>query len=270
MGKSLVEKLMPALSPTRFPQNPAVTQLGYTSYQNAILQADTYENNPQPLVNALKTLQTGDSAPFAFGGVAYVLVKASRENDDSYDAGGLDAALSWLEMAQEHAPDLMEINVTETLIYIYGGRYDDARVVLDYLGGVNAGNYYLALAEIAYWQRVGDSKQVENWFNRAYQVAPNGPAKLNLQNQLADYFANTQQYERALEEYRKVVHFHKNDPIPWHKMSIVYLKMDDLEQAIHCNNRSLTLGETPNGKKMSIYLQEKIKDEKKGWRSLLG
>ena len=82
-----------------------------------------------------------------------MLVAASREKDGSYAAGGLKASLKWLEKAQEFAPDLFEINMIEAFIYIYSGRLDDARIVLDYLEELDPSDYYILTAEAAYWRQ---------------------------------------------------------------------------------------------------------------------
>ena len=72
MGQQLVAQLLPALAKMQWPKNPNATLVGQTTYEEGVQQVNAYENNPKDLANALKTFRTGDSQPYAFGGIARV------------------------------------------------------------------------------------------------------------------------------------------------------------------------------------------------------
>ena len=264
MGKQLVDKMLPALNKVKMPANNTATVLGLKAYEEGVYQVDSSNNSPRKIADALRTFQTGDSQPYLCAGIAYALIAASREADNSYDQNGLQSALDWLEKAQDVAPDRVEINVSETLAYIHLGRLEDARLVLDYLGGQEPSNFYLARAEIVYWRMIGDAEQVEKWYEMADQRAPNGIVKMHLQLELADHLAETKQWERAIEAYRKPIHFNRDNPLPWHKLSLVYWEQNNLEEAERCNQRSLKLGKLPEAIQLMQAIKQKMAEEKGG------
>lgn len=258
MGKQLIAKLLPALQQANWPETPNATEHGRRTYQIGLDKADEFKGDPKVLAAALRTFLTGDSAPYAYAGAAYTLLTGARKNDGRYDPEGLDAAMSYLEMAQELEPDIVDINMIEALVYTHNGRLDDARLVLDYLQQQDPRNYYLIKAEIAYWQQLGDVEQTVHWFNEAAKTAVTVPQKLRLRGQLADFYMSVGRYDDALAVYREAVQHDKNNHVFWHKMSIIYWKQADFEQAARANQQALRLKDFPAGRKMEAALKEKI------------
>lgn len=260
MGKELVQKILSAVSKTTWPQNPKTTDLGRHTYEISLDSLFSYRDDPKVLAGALRTLQTSDSRPFALAGVAYTLVLASREADGSYAAEGLDAALQWLEKAQETEPDVPIINIVEAFIYIHSNRLDDARLVLDYLQEQEATSYFLQLAEIAYWWRQEDLSQVISWFDRATQAAHTIPQRLRLLSQMGDCYLEFKEAAKALEKYREAVHFDTENHWLWHKMSTIYLAQENYEEAVRCNKKALKIKDFPEGRAVETALKEKLGD----------
>lgn len=241
MGQRLVEKMLPALDKMPWPETTTATELGRQAYEIGLDKADEYVSDAKVLVGALRTFQSGESRPYAFAGAAYTLVKASREQNGSYARAGLDEALKWLEKAQEMDPDVLEINFVEALIYIYSGRFDDARLVLDYLEAIDGENYYVLRAEIAYWQEQGQLEESVRWYEQTIAVAETVPRKLRLRRDLADCYLHFKKYDKAIEAYREAVHFAKENPRLWHNMSIAYWQVGNYEEANRCNQQALKL-----------------------------
>ena len=104
MSKALLAKLIPQLQKMRWPQNEALTVLGRKTYDAALDKVDMYHDEPKVLVEALRILQTGDSLPYAYAGCGLYFGGSLKNKDGSYVDEGLDAAMDWLEMAQEAAP----------------------------------------------------------------------------------------------------------------------------------------------------------------------
>ncbi|MCP5097180.1 MAG: tetratricopeptide repeat protein [Chloroflexi bacterium] len=258
MGKQLIQQLLPALNKISWPDNDGATEMGRRIYVQGVERIDDYTNDPKVLSSALKLFQTSDSRPYAFAGVAYMLVAASREKKDgSYDEVGLDAAMDWLEKAQETEPDIVEINMIEALVYAYGNRLDDARLVLDYLQGQEPTEYMLHLAEIAYWLQRKDVDEAVHWFGQASQSALTVPQRLRLQARMADMYADVGSYDKAVEVYRKAIHFDKKNYMLWHKLSVVYWRQENFEEADVCNRNALKLKDFPAGRKMEAGLKER-------------
>ena len=188
MGKEFIEKLLPNLQKMPLPDSYEATPQGRQTYVIGLKKVDEYKGDTKTLVAALRIFQTCDSRPYVFAGIAYTLVMASREIDLSYSQEGLDAAMSWLEQAQELAPNEVDINMIEAFIYVYSGRFEDARLVLDYLENIEPQNIYLMRAEIAYWEGMKELDEAIKWYKKAMDTAEYVPQKLALRNQLADLY----------------------------------------------------------------------------------
>lgn len=259
MGKVLVQKMLPAIEKMEWPKSPEVTELGRKVYEVGLDQVDDYKVDPEVLVAGLRTFQTSDSRPYALAGVAYTLIKTAQEKDGTYAQAGLSAALEWLEKAQELAPDVFEINTIEPFIYVYGGRFDDARLVLDYLEDIDDSNYYVLRAEIAYWQEQGHLDEAIHWYNRAIDTAVTVPQKLRVKRELGDCYFRFKQYEEAVKIYKEIVPLDTEDASLWHTMSVSYWRLGNYDDAAHCNRRALQIrSNLPGALKMQEALKEKL------------
>lgn len=259
MGQKLVENMLPAIKKMTWPETPAATELGRQAYEIGLDKADDYVNDPKDLAAALRTFRSGESLPYAYAGAAYALVRASREQDGSYSDLGLTEALNYLEKAQDLDPDVLEINVVEVLIYIYGGRYDDARLVLDYLEAIDDLNYYVLKAEIAYWQQQGQLDEAVRWYEQTISVAETVPRKLRLRRDLGDLYLQHKHYEQAVGVYREAIHFARENPRLWHNMSVAYWQLANYEEADRCNQQALKLqSDLPEALHMQAELKVKL------------
>jgi tetratricopeptide (TPR) repeat protein len=257
MGQILVEKMLPNLNKMPLPASKQPTQLGRQTYEVGLDKVDEFKGDPKTLVSALRVIQTGDSQPFVFAGVAYTLLTAAREPNGSYAQIGLDAAMEWLEKAQELAPDVVSINMIEALIYIYSQRYEDARLILDYLWEINPSNYYLYMAEIAFWQRQEQMEETVSWYQKAINASNTVPRKLGLRSALGDCYLEFGLDDKALELYKEAVHFSKGNPWLWHNMSIAYFNKEEYKEAAHCNKQALSLMDFPEAREMETALKSK-------------
>ncbi|KAA3658201.1 MAG: hypothetical protein DWQ04_25860 [Chloroflexi bacterium] len=266
MGKQIISKLLPHLNKINWPTMQAASEGGRRIYMQGIERIDDFKGDPKVLTAALRLFQSADSQPYAFAGVAYLLVAASREADGSYDEAGLEAAMAWLEKAQESEPDIVDINMIEAYIYIYGGQLENARLVLDYLLAQESDNHHLHRAEIAYWITMKDLDQAVTWFDEASQSAPNVPQRLRLRVQLGDLYLEAKQQEKAIEVLKEATHFDKENHLLWHKMCIANWQLKDFEEAEMCNRRALKIQDFAAGRKM----EEALKKQKGGNTGMLG
>lgn len=265
MGQQIIAKLLPLLDKVNWPNTPVATEQGRQSYLVGLEKVDASSGDPNQLTAALRTFATGGSQPFAFAGVAYTLIAAAREKDGSYAPNGLEAAMAWLEKAQDLEPDVFEINMLEVLIYVHNGRLEDARTVLDYLHDLNPSNYYLYRIEVAYWQSMGDLEQTVHWFGQAAEAAGTVPQRLAMRAQLADFYFAQKMWEEAKATYQQALHFDNSNVIIWHKLSIVHWQLEDVDEAEKCNQQTLRLKDFPAARQ----LEEAIK-KKKSEGGLLG
>lgn len=258
MGQQLIAKLIPLLEKINWPATEAATEQGRQSYLVGLAKVDEYSGDPNQLTAALKTFVTGGSQPFGFAGVAYTLIAAARESDGSYASGGLEAAMDWLEKAQDLEPDVLEINMLEALIYVHNGRLQDARTVLDYLHELRPEDYFLYRIEVAYWQAMGDLEQTVHWFGQAAETAVTVPQRLAMRGQLADFYFQQKMWAEARDAYQEALHFDNRNPVLWHKLSLVHWQLEDTEEAEKCNQHTLRLKDFPAARQ----LEEKIKGKK--------
>lgn len=260
MGQQLVGKLSPMLDKLQWVGSKAATEQGRRTYWVSLDQMDSFRgNDTQTLAAALRTLQTAASLPFAYAGVAYALVVASQEHDGSYYQGGLDTAMTWLEQAQTLAPDEVDINMIEALIYIYNGRLADARLILDYLHENSPlQSYYLNSAEAAYWQERSDLQQTLNWLEKTEQAAANVPQRLRLKAKRADCYLEFGQVTKAIEVYREAIHFDNSNAWLWHSLSLAYIEDNNIKSAKEANEKALHLRDFPAAREVESSLKRKL------------
>jgi tetratricopeptide (TPR) repeat protein len=257
MGDALVQRMLPSFAKIPLPVSAEATSLGRTTYEVGIEKVNQYKNDPKVLAEALRTFQTGDSQPYFFAGLAYTLVAAAREADGSYAQSGLEAAMEWLEKAQALAPDELDINVIEALVYIYSGRFEDARLILDYLEEQDPNCFYLMEAEVAFWQTQGDQEQTIQAYQKAISEAANVPQRLRMQNRLGEFYQTAGVLDKALAVYREAVHFDKENPWLWHNISTVFFKLDNTEEAARANKRTLALLDFPEARQLEQAIKAK-------------
>ncbi len=258
MGQDLVVKLLGALDNVKWPSNGSASTQGHSAYLIGLEQLDEYKGDPKSLTATLRTFLSGQSAPYAYAGAANILITAAREKDGSYAENGLEAAMMYLEKAQETAQDVIEINVTEAYVYIYYGRFDDARLVLDYLHDQDIGNFYVTRAEVPFWQRQGNLEETIHWTEQAISAADVIPKKLRLKWQLGDLYLEHGMMDEALAVFKEAVHFDRENVALWHKMAMIYVKQGDLEEAYRVNQQSLRIKEYPAGRKLEAALKERM------------
>jgi tetratricopeptide (TPR) repeat protein len=257
MSRAILAKLIPQLHKMRWPQTPALTELGRKTYDAGLDKVDMYSDDPKVLAEALRILQTGDSMPYAYAGVAYTLLAASRDNDGSYNEEGLEAAMEWLEKAQESAPDEVDINMIEALVYIHNGRLDDARLVLNYLHDRDPNDYYVHVAEIIFWQVQDDVEQATHWYEKASLSAKEVPQRLRLLTRMGDFYVKEKNYNKALQMYKEALHFNKENPELWHSVSVIHWQTEDFDEAARANKQSLRFGDLPAAQRMAEALKQK-------------
>ncbi len=258
MGKQLIRKLLPMLDKMNWPDTPVATAKGQQAFEIGMEKIDNAPNDPQAIAHAIRVFLSGDSLPYALAGVAYALVYASREKNGAFAPEGLEAAMEWLEKAQELEPDLVDINVIEALIYIYSDRFDDARLILDYLQGQEPTNHYLHLAEIQYWYNQRNLEQTVHWFEQAAISAITVPQRLRLSARLGDVYMEFKQPQKAVEAYREAIHFNKDNHLLWYKLAVAYWQQEDYAEAERCVDQVLRIkSDFALGLKLKQALQKK-------------
>jgi tetratricopeptide (TPR) repeat protein len=261
MGEKLLQQMIPYLNKVNWSGEEAATPQGREAYMIGLDKVETYAADPKVLVEAIRVFQSGDSLPYAYAGSAYVLVTASRERDGSYALSGLNGAMDWLEKAQALEPDLVDINMIEAFVYVYNGRSEDARLVIDYLLDIEPRNYHVHLANVAFWTQQKDLSHIEEAIEAAVKTAVHPPQKIRLTNQLGDIYMQFGELDKALAAYKENVHFDPKNPVLWHKISMVYWRMDDIEEAERANQQSLRVGNLPAAQKMTEQIKERKKKD---------
>lgn len=266
MGEKLLEQMIPFLEKVSWTGEATALPQGREAYLIGLDKVETYTSDPKTLAEGIRVFRSGDSLPYAYAGAAYVLVAASREQDGSYALTGLEAAMDWLEKAQALELDIVDINMIEAFVYVYNGRSDDARLVIDYLMDIEPGNYHIHLADVAYWIQQESLPEIESAIAAAVKTAVNPPQKMRLTHQLGDIYLKYSEMDKSLAAYKQNVHFDPKNPLLWHKISVVYFQVDDLEEAERANQQSLRVGNLPAAQQMT----EQIKQRKKQDTGLFG
>ena len=154
-------------------------------------------------------------------------------------------------------PDEVDINMIEALVYIYNGRLDDARLVLNYLHDRDPNDYYVHVAEIIFWQMQDDVEQATHWYEKASLSAREVPQRLRLLSRMGEFYLKEQNYNKALQMYKEALHFNKEKPELWHSISVIYWQLDDFDEAGRANKQALRYGNLPAAERMAEALKQK-------------
>lgn len=258
MDQSISSELQSAFERLTWSGSEELTPAGAVVFKEALDQADSFRDDPEVLAAAVRTLRTCDSLPYTYAGLAYALLVATKAEGNSGERA-LQAALEWLEKAQEMEPDVVDINVIEALIYIQGGRIEDARMVLDYLHNQDPNSFLLKRAEMAYWQEIGDYEQALAWNQNALQEAETVPQRLRLKSAAARLYLQAGREEKALEAYKEALHFDPKNAWLCHRISTMHYERDELEEAARFNERALELSsEMPEAQQLRETLKERL------------
>ena len=98
------------------------------------------------------------------------------------------------------------------------------------------------------------------------KTAVNPPQKMRLTHQLGDIYLQFDELDKALTAYKQNVHFDPKSPLLWHKISVVFLRMGNWEEAERANQQSLRVGTLPAAQQLT----EQIKQRKKQDTGLFG
>ena len=264
MGLELVHKFTGYLERVTWPTKEESTPLGVQTFEMGLDQANEFDGkNPNVLQEGVKRFLSGDSLPFAYAGVAYVLLMAAVEQDGSYTSEAIDTAVSWLEKAQAIEEDLTEINFIEGLVYLRRGEIENCRLVLDYLFEQSPYYYHLHITEALYWHALDELDEMENSYTKAAESADNVPKRLRLYTQMAQAYQGADQLDKALGYYKKALYFNKESGKLWHQISVIYWKQGELNECLRANKKTLSLTPTAGAKKLRQALQKRIEAEKK-------
>ncbi len=267
MGKELVAKILPVLDKIIWPQSEAMTQFGLQTYEMGMDWVDQYEEDARAIQTAINTFKSSDSRPYALAGISYLLTSLSREKKGQYDADGLAEAMKWLSAAQNIEPDRPQINFIEAQIYVFQNELDNARVVLDYLHEQAPYIYRLNITEALWQEKSGDFDGMEHYYLEAERTANTVPQKVRIQTILGDSFLKIDQYEKALAHYKQAIYFNREEPRLWHKKSLIYWRLNKLEDCKRCNEIVIRL--SPKNKS-ALRLQEELNKKLGGSTGLFG
>ena len=211
MGKKLVKQLLPGLEKMQLPENAA----GDSARSARRIESDwirliRIKAIRRRWLDALGTFRSGQSRPFTCAGIAYTLVAASQEQDGSYDPIGLDAAMEWLEKAQETEPDILLINMIEALIYIYNGRFEDARLVLEYLHQQDADQLLFACGRDGSGATAGEIEKAGLWYEQGRQIGASMRRNdYDCKPGWGIFIWSKAFYDKALVMFKEAAHFDK-------------------------------------------------------------
>lgn len=259
MGKELIAKILPVLDKIIWPQSEAMTQFGLQTYEMGMDWVDQREDNARAIQTAINTFKSSDSRPYALAGVAYLLTNLSKEKKGKYHQEGLAEAMKWLAAAQSIEPDRPQINFIEAQIYVFQDQLENARTVLDYLHEQAPYIYRLNITEALWQEKMGDFDGMEHFYMEAERSANTVPQKIRIQTILGDSFLQIDQYEKALEHYKQAIYFNREDPRLWHKKSLIYWRLEDLQNCKRCNEIVLRLSpDHKSGNRVKEELQKKL------------
>ncbi|MEM7332778.1 MAG: tetratricopeptide repeat protein [Chloroflexota bacterium] len=261
MGKQLTKQVLAVIKQGEWPKLESATEHGRRIFLQAMERVDEFKGDPEQLLGTIRLLQTADSRPFALAGAAYTLVAAAKDRGGVYDEDGLKAAMFWLEKAQDMEAEIIEINCIEAIIYIHSNRFEDARLILDYLSEIDPYNFYLHQVEVVYWVAAKDKEQAVEWIERTIQSAVTIPQRLRMRAKLGDVYLNAKEYEKAVDVLKEAIHFDKENASLWYRLSVAYYRLSNFAEADRANKQTLRL---QSNHAAALKVQEALKKQKGG------
>jgi tetratricopeptide (TPR) repeat protein len=257
MGHELLEQVIDVVNRTQWPDVPFINAKSQQIYEAGMDILNLYRGHPQVLLDALKTFYQTGAQPYAYAGVAGVLISASYSHDEIYDAQGLAEAQRWLEGAQSIVGDRVEINVLEALLYLNLKQFENARLVLDHFQHENYEHFLIALTEMHYWARKRDIQQLYEWYRRAAVLATTKPRKIVITSALAGCYLTNRCFPQALQAYKLLAQLDPQDPWLWHNASIAHFHLQQYRDAEKCNKKALEFMDFKAARDMEQLIKKK-------------
>ncbi len=226
-----------------WPSNREILPGSQAVYEQGLDLLNTYRGYPQVLVEALQVFRSTNALPYALSGLAATLSLSSYIPNNNYEPAGLQEVLRWLKLAQSMAPDRLEIDCQEALIYIQGRQFDKARQALDTLGQdpQSAKYFFFCTAELSYWSRLGNLLKVQSWRDKAQAAARNTMQEYYVRHIFAAFFLDNKLYLDYIKAGQELTRLSPGDPWLWHNLSEAHYQLRQIPEAGFCNQRALSL-----------------------------
>jgi tetratricopeptide (TPR) repeat protein len=253
----VVDDLLDFIAKARWPGTHRSNAALRARYEQGLDMVNAYRGDPRIYFQALSLFQSIDACGYAYAGIAFTLAMASSERQNQIYPNGYNAALDWLEKAQEWEPNRVEINFIEAVLYINSGQFENGRLILDYLSPAEPDNYFLCLTEINYWGSLKRAEKALHWIKQAFRFANSQARQANVHNALAHYYMQDGYFVRAIKHYTEVIKLDPNDAWAWHNMSYMFLRLNALEDAAKCNEKALGIMEFQAARQIEEQIQQK-------------
>ena len=256
-SNKLVADLLEVIAKARWPGTHRTNGSIRAQYAQGLDMVNAFRGDPQIYVHALSQFQAIDSCAYAYAGIAYTLTKVSTQGENQIDPTGYNAALEWLEKAQEWEPNQLEINFIEAVLYIRSGQMENGRLILDHIAPAEPDNYYFCLTEMSYWRRLKRREKEMQWLKQTYEFATSSARQIYVINTLAAYRMKEGDFTSAIKHYHQVVKINPQDAMAWHNMSYMFLELGNVENAGMCNEKALGIMDFHAAREVGKLIQEK-------------
>ena len=252
-----VDDLLDLIAKARWPGTHRTNASIRARYVQGLDMVNAYRGNPESYVQALRQFQATDACAYAYAGIAFTLIMASSKAKNQVYPKGYNAAMEWLEKAQEWEPNRVEINFIEAVMYINSGQFENGRLVLDHISQAAPDHYYICLTEVNYWHKVKQSEKELHWLKKAFKVANSPARQANVYNWLALFYMEDGYFERAIKYFHEVVKRDSQDAWAWHNMSYMFLRLNKLENAKMCNEKALSIMDFQAAREIGEQIHQK-------------
>lgn len=245
MADEMVRYFAQLYQQIEFPTSNIVTEDASEIYWAGREVLLMYRGNHQILLQALQVFLATDVRCLALAGAAYVMQHAAYINGDSSDREGEVLARKLLRQAKENAPDCLELRLLEATLTDYENNPRKKRLALDHAAALPEAetSFFIAYAEMVYWDADNNLKRVEHWHNIAMERASTNVQGLAALNRLASIHLTHRNFEKAISLYQSVVSLDASDAWAWHNLSCICLDLKRFEEAAYYNRRALNIGQ---------------------------
>ncbi|MBN9390095.1 MAG: hypothetical protein J0I20_18855 [Chloroflexi bacterium] len=226
-----------------WPPNREILPGSRAIYERGLDILNTYRGHPEVLVESLRIFHSTNVLPYALAGLSATLSLSSYISGTDFEPVGTQEALRWLKMAQSMAPNLLEINFHEAVLYVRARQLDNARRVLDNLGKdpQSARYFFFCIAEFVYWDCQGNLPKVQFWRDKALAAASNSMQEYFVRHLFTAFYFNNGFYLDYIKAAQELIQVSPGDPWLWHNLSLAHFRLQQFPEAEYCNQKALSL-----------------------------
>ncbi len=223
------------------PHRLEITEFDRQQFTQAREELNRYHGLTEQLQAAFEKFIQIQSLPLFDAGLASFFITYSFLYGFEYDKAGLTAAYSWLEEAQEIAPNEKGVLLARIDYYIAQKEYQPCRELLEKGLQLYPNDFDFHKRHISFLVRQGTVRQIEKAIQATHELKLTDEQKESLSVQEADAYLLKRQWPKAIKSYKRATKMQPDNPWLWHNLSIAQYESKNGFTAYMSNRKALSL-----------------------------